>query len=159
MATALADPVVVGARLTAPDRARLKSFFFPGFGTSITDWVGVTLCTVLIDPISIPTDASSAPTTGAAQLVVQLAAVTMRISGVTRCSLHLMTTFNIPPLSTGALTTTRLTPRFKCPSICSGVKNAPVHSKTSSTLDSFQGIDSGVVCRVYLIFFDPFISR
>lgn len=50
---AVADPVVVGARLTRPERARRKSDFF-ALGASTIVCVLVTLCTVVMLPRTIP---------------------------------------------------------------------------------------------------------
>ena len=51
--TAVALPVDVGAKLTKPLLARLKSSFFT-FGASTIDCVFVTLCTVVMLPRCTP---------------------------------------------------------------------------------------------------------
>ena len=48
-ATAVAEPVVVGARLSMPERQRRRSFFF-ALGMSTMGCVPVRLCTVVIMP-------------------------------------------------------------------------------------------------------------
>ena len=52
-ATAVAEPVVVGARLSMPERQRRRSFFF-ALGMSTMGCVPVRLCTVVIIPLSMP---------------------------------------------------------------------------------------------------------
>ena len=52
-ATAVAEPVVVGARLSMPERQRRRSFFF-ALGMSTMGCVPVRLCTVVIMPLSMP---------------------------------------------------------------------------------------------------------
>ena len=71
---ALADPVVVGIRLWLQERARLRSLLKP----STTSWVPVTSWRVVIEPCLMPKLSCTTFTTGARQLVVQLAAVTRR---------------------------------------------------------------------------------
>ncbi|MDT4873960.1 hypothetical protein FQZ97_1092330 [compost metagenome] len=66
---------------------------------------------VVIEPWRMPSFSWITLTTGARQLVVQEAAVTMRCSAaLNRCWLTPMTTFSAPFSFTGALTTTRFTP-------------------------------------------------
>ncbi len=72
---------------------------------------------VVIEPWRMPSCSWITLTTGARQLVVHDAAVTMRCcAGSYRPSLTPMTTFSAPASFTGALTTTRLTPcsRYCC---------------------------------------------
>ncbi len=66
---------------------------------------------VVIEPWRMPSRSWITLTTGARQLVVQLAAVTMRwLAGSKRWSLTPITTLSTPSSFTGALTTTRFTP-------------------------------------------------
>ena len=73
---AVAEPVVVGIRLLRAERARRAS----AAGRSTIVWVLVTSWSVVIEPWRMPISSCSTLTTGARQLVVQLAAVTMRCS-------------------------------------------------------------------------------
>lgn len=75
-AMAVADPVEVGARFVSPERARRRSDFF-WFGASTIVCVLVTLWIVVMDPRTMPRFLSTTLTTGARQLVVHDAAVTM----------------------------------------------------------------------------------
>ena len=75
-AMAVADPVEVGARLVRPERARRRSDFFE-FGASTMVCVFVTLWMVVMDPRTMPRFFWTTATTGARQLVVHEAAVTM----------------------------------------------------------------------------------
>ena len=58
-------------------------------------------------------------------------------------SLQPTTTFRTDGSLTGAATITRLAPRFRCPSSTAGVRNLPVHSRTTSTPRSPQGSSAG----------------
>ncbi|MNJ62704.1 hypothetical protein D3C77_585550 [compost metagenome] len=74
-------------------------------------WVLVRSWMVVIEPWRMPRFSWITLTTGARQLVVQEAAVTMRCwAGSNRCWFTPITTFSAPFSFTGAQTTTRLTP-------------------------------------------------
>ncbi|MNY40253.1 hypothetical protein D3C86_1749810 [compost metagenome] len=104
---AVAEPVVVGIRLISEARARRRSVC----GWSSRLWVLVRSWMVVIEPWRMPRCWWITLTTGARQLVVQEAAVTMRCrAGSNRSWLTPMTIFSAPASLTGALTTTRLTP-------------------------------------------------
>ena len=126
-------------------RARRRSLC----GASTTRLVLVGLCSVVIWPCLIPSASCTTFTTGARQLVVQLAAVTMWLTaGSYRWWLTPTTMFSTPPTFTGAATITRLAPRSRWPCSVSGVRNLPVHSSTTSTPSSPQGISAAVACWV-----------
>mmetsp|Transcript_42507 Transcript_42507/g.96057 ORF Transcript_42507/g.96057 Transcript_42507/m.96057 type:complete len:244 (+) Transcript_42507:585-1316(+) len=132
-ATAVADPVEVGAKFSIPLRARRRSFFF-SFGMSTSDCVPVMLCTVVIMPFSIVSFSWITLMMGAMQLVVQEAAVQMMCDSLSLSSLHPMTTFSTLGSLTGADTTTRFTPhRSRYGVRLATVRNLPVQSITSST--------------------------
>ncbi len=108
---ALAEPVVVGIRLMPQARGRRQDGFLWRLGASRMVWVLVMSCTVVMEPWRMPKVSWITLTTGARQLVVQLAAVTMRwTSGSYLSSLTPTTTLSTPSSFTGALTTTRSTP-------------------------------------------------
>mmetsp|Transcript_12334 Transcript_12334/g.29886 ORF Transcript_12334/g.29886 Transcript_12334/m.29886 type:complete len:202 (+) Transcript_12334:162-767(+) len=109
-AIAVAEPVEVGARLTMPERPRRRSCFLPVFMESTRVWVPVTLWMVVIMPFSITSFSWITLTTGARQLVVQEAAVTIAMSAVSLSSLTPMTTLRTEGSLTGADTTTFFTP-------------------------------------------------
>ena len=69
---AVAEPVVVGTSAFRAERARRRS----RCGRSAIVCVFVALWTVVIEPWRMPISSCSTLTTGARQLVVQLAAVT-----------------------------------------------------------------------------------
>ena len=73
---AVAEPVVVGISETLAARARRRSLC----GASTTACVLVRSCSVVIEPRSIPIPSWITLTTGARQLVVHEAAVTMSCS-------------------------------------------------------------------------------
>ena len=73
MVMAVADPVLVGISELSAERARRRSLC----GASTTTWVLVTSWMVVMTPRSIPIRSWSTFTTGARQLVVHEAAVTM----------------------------------------------------------------------------------
>ena len=106
-AIAVAEPVVVGIRLSPEARARRRSLC----GVSRMLWVLVRSWMVVIEPWRMPSASWITLTTGARQLVVQEAAVTMRCcAGSNSCWLTPITTFSAPFSLTGAQTTTRFTP-------------------------------------------------
>mmetsp|Transcript_13746 Transcript_13746/g.23499 ORF Transcript_13746/g.23499 Transcript_13746/m.23499 type:complete len:243 (+) Transcript_13746:623-1351(+) len=137
-ATAVADPVEVGARLSMPERARRRSDFL-SLTMSTSDCVPVMLCTVVIIPFSIVSCSWMTLIMGAIQLVVHEAAVQMTCLSSRRWSLQPTTTFRTEGSFTGADTTTRFTPhtsRYGCRSLT--LRNLPVQSSTSSTPIAFQ---------------------
>ena len=71
---AVAEPVEVGTRELSAERARRRSLW----GASTITWVLVTSWMVVMTPRSMPMPSWSTFTTGARQLVVHDAAVTMR---------------------------------------------------------------------------------
>ena len=73
---AVAEPVLVGARFMRPERARRRSAFL-ALGASMMVCVLVTQCTVVMAPLTILRFSWMTFTTGARQLVVHDAAVTM----------------------------------------------------------------------------------
>jgi hypothetical protein len=75
-AIAVAEPVEVGARFMRPERARRRSLFF-ALGASMMVCVLVMQWIVVIAPWTMPNCSWMTFTTGARQLVVHDAAVTM----------------------------------------------------------------------------------
>jgi len=73
-AHALAAPVELGMMFMYALRPPRQSFLE---GPSCVGWVAVTACTVVMRPSSMPQVSSSTLTTGARQLVVQLALLTI----------------------------------------------------------------------------------
>jgi uncharacterized membrane protein YhiD involved in acid resistance len=73
---AVAEPVVVGTSEVSAERARRRSLC----GASTTTWVLVTSCSVVISPWRMPSPSWMGFTTGARQLVVHDAAVTIGCS-------------------------------------------------------------------------------
>ena len=126
-------------------RARRRSLC----GASTTKLVLVGLCSVVIWPCRMPMASCTTLTTGAKQLVVQDAAVTMRSrAGSYRWSFTPTTMLSTPPTFTGAATITRLAPLSRWPCKVSGVRNLPVHSSTRSTPMSPQGISLALACAL-----------
>mmetsp|Transcript_22242 Transcript_22242/g.48867 ORF Transcript_22242/g.48867 Transcript_22242/m.48867 type:complete len:316 (-) Transcript_22242:3-950(-) len=151
-ATAVADPVEVGARLIRPARARRRSDFLL-LQASTNVWVLVTLCTVVMQPCLIPRFSLMTLTTGARQFVVQEAAVTMWfLAGSYSLSLHPTTMFRMPSDLTGAETRIFFTPWLNWGEIFSVVRNSPVHSSTSSTPYFSQGMSPHSLCMEYVTF-------
>ena len=108
----MALPVVVGARLTMALRARRRSLC----GASTTKLVLVGSWMVVIWPCLMPIASCTTLTTGARQLVVHDAAVTMRsLAGLYSVWLMPTTMFSTSPTLMGAATITRLAPRSKWP--------------------------------------------
>mmetsp|Transcript_8913 Transcript_8913/g.29503 ORF Transcript_8913/g.29503 Transcript_8913/m.29503 type:complete len:268 (-) Transcript_8913:97-900(-) len=145
-ATAVAEPVEVGDRLSIPERARRRSDFL-GLTMSTRDWVPVRLCTVVIMPFSMPSSFSTTWITGAMQLVVQEAAVQMVCAAVSLSSLTPTTTLSTDASLTGAETMTRLTPhtsRYGCSTDV--FRNTPVQSITISTPFSAHGTSVSALC-------------
>mmetsp|Transcript_54188 Transcript_54188/g.171969 ORF Transcript_54188/g.171969 Transcript_54188/m.171969 type:complete len:204 (+) Transcript_54188:211-822(+) len=145
-AMAVADPVEVGARLVIAERARRRSSFLL-LGASTTVCVLVTLWMVVMDPRTIPKHSFTTLTTGARQLVVQLAAVTMwSLDGSYWSSLHPTTMFSTGSASlTGADTSTFFTPLSKKGCSFARVRNFPEHSITTSTPNFAQSTSPGEV--------------
>ena len=130
-AMALAEPVDVGQRFDMPERARRRSVFFT-LGASSSICVLVTLCTVVIEPCSMPSARWMTCTTGARQLVVHDAAVTMSCAAASYApSLTPTTMLSTSSSLTGADTTTLAAPpAARKGASAARVRNAPVHSAT-----------------------------
>jgi hypothetical protein len=97
---------------------------------------------VVIHPCLIPNFSMITLTTGARQLVVQLAFVIIFFSPLpNNLSLHPSTTFKHAGSFTGAETTTLLTPQESMYGLkVSMVRNFPVHSNTISTPMALKSI-------------------
>mmetsp|Transcript_13572 Transcript_13572/g.33994 ORF Transcript_13572/g.33994 Transcript_13572/m.33994 type:complete len:295 (+) Transcript_13572:683-1567(+) len=144
-AMAVADPVEVGARLTMPLRARRRSDFFAFVASSIicvlvTSWIVVML------PLTMPSFSWITFTTGARQLVVQLAAVTMWSFDASYSpwfTPYTMLSTGDSASFTGADTTTFFTPQAKYGASEARVRCTPVHSMIIATPLSAQGTSAG----------------
>ena len=103
--------------------------------------VFVTLCTVVMQPCTMPRRSSTTLTTGARQLVVQLAAVTMASLAALYSSWFtpytMLSTGAVASL-TGADTTTLVQPRSKKGCRAARVRCSPLHSSITDTPSAAQ---------------------
>ena len=141
-AHALAAPVEAGMMFMYALRPPRQSFFE---GPSCVGCVAVTACTVVIRPSSMPQCARSTFTTGARQLVVQLAFEMMVSFAGSYCSWFTLKTKvrTLSSLLVGALMMTRLAPAARCCDAPSNSVKRPVDSSTMSTPRSFHGSFEG----------------
>ena len=138
--TALAAPVLVGIMFSVAERARRKSLW----RTSVNTWSLVKAWMVVIKPFSITKASFKALATGAKQLVVQDALDTTVISGVNTSWFTPYTTVASTSAPPGAEIKTFFAPASMWAWHFSLVVNAPVHSNTKSTANSFQGNSAGL---------------
>lgn len=113
--------------------------------------------TVVINPFLIPNLSSINLSTGAKQLVVQLAAL---ITLSLKLNISSLTPYTIVLTSSlaGALIITCFAPASRCAWHFSAEVNTPVHSRTTSTLSSLHGNLDGSLSAYTLILL-PFMNN